>query len=224
MSDINEVKQEDTVNTNQEQKTSAEEVVTLSKQEVEELRGLKSHIETVLEEKRQEKEKRQAAAAAKEEAELKKAEAEGNASYFKQKLEDAMRQLSEKDKAIAERDARDAEYKHNEEAKRIAKELTKDVGRQEVLARLVKDRITVDGETVTVLDRSGKATISTVDELLQDLKKNYEFLIDGVSSSGGNSHGSGSVPGNKPYSEMSEVEKVQLKRTNESLWRQLSGH
>jgi len=73
----------------------------------------------------------------------------------------------------------------------IASELTKDTRRAKLLAEKISSRIDVADGKETVLDESGNPTVSTIDELKGVMKKEFDFLVDGSSASGGGQHNPG---------------------------------
>ncbi len=77
------------------------------------------------------------------------------------------------------------------EAARIAAGLTKDTARAELLTEKLEKRLKLTDDGIKVLDDSGQLTVSSIDDLTSDIKKKYEFLVDGSQASGGGANGGG---------------------------------
>lgn len=113
----------------------------------------------------------------------------GDAAKLQSQLDDAVKQLEAEKQAhktllgdIKKRDL-------TSEATKIAAELTKDSRRQSLLAEKIAARIDIDNGNVTVLDLNGNPTVSSVADLTGAIKKDYDFLCDGSSASGGGANG-----------------------------------
>jgi len=74
----------------------------------------------------------------------------------------------------------------------LANELTKDTKRARLLAKELKGRLKYMDDGIKVIDVNGNLTVSTLADLKLEVQKNpdYDFLIDGVDSSGGSASGS----------------------------------
>lgn len=71
------------------------------------------------------------------------------------------------------------------EAAKIAARLTKDTNKAQLLQQQLSQRLTIVDNEIRVTDESGQATISSVDELANNIKTAYPFLVDGTQASGG---------------------------------------
>jgi len=93
---------------------------------------------------------------------------------------------------IAERDSRSASTSEDNAALTLANELTKDTKRARLLAKELKGRLKYTQDGIKVTDISGNLTVSSLADLKLEIQKNpdYDFLIDGVDSSGGSATGS----------------------------------
>lgn len=119
------------------------------------------------------------------------------------KLEDAMKQLVERDSTIAALQKSISDGKINAQAEKIAAQLaTKDARKQALLAQQVKSRLQLDGENITVLSKDGKPTISDIDELTAEFKTEYDFLVDGNMASGGGASGGSGRADPKPTNQI----------------------
>jgi hypothetical protein len=74
----------------------------------------------------------------------------------------------------------------------LANELTKDTKRARLLAKELKIRLKYTDDGIKVTDANGNLTVSSLADLKLEVQKNpdYDFLIDGVDSSGGSASGS----------------------------------
>tara|TARA_R110002124_G_scaffold79292_1_gene210924 strand:+ start:329 stop:982 length:654 start_codon:yes stop_codon:yes gene_type:complete len=98
---------------------------------------------------------------------------------------------------ITDRDLKSASTSEDNAAMSLANELTKDTKRARILAKELKGRLKFTEDGVKVTDINGNLTVSSVDDLKLEVQKNpdYDFLIDGVDSSGGSASGSSSNGG-----------------------------
>jgi len=97
-------------------------------------------------------------------------------------------------KQIETRDSEAATANEKNAAMNLANELTTDTKRAKILAKELKGRLKyIDGE-IKVTDLNGGLTVSTTADLKMEVQKNpdYDFLIDGVDSSGGSATGGSS--------------------------------
>lgn len=109
------------------------------------------------------------------------------------------------------------------EAARIAATLTKDTNRASLLEQQISNRLTLDGDSFSVLDATGKPTISSIEELTGQIKEQYPFLVDGSQASGGGARGgSGGAGATKKYSEMSMTERAQLANSDPVKFKELA--
>lgn len=96
------------------------------------------------------------------------------------------------------------------EASRIAATLTKDTNRASLLEQQISNRLTLDGDAFSVLDASGKPTISSIEELTGQIKEQYPFLVDGSQASGGGAQGGSSGAAGTSFSKMNMTERAKL--------------
>ena len=155
---------------------------TIQQRLEEETTGLKSKVDELLAEKKKVQSEREAAREqAKREAE-EKAIAENNYKELFESQKDesnTLRQTIEKMNADMQR------QKINEQAVKLAAQLTKDTGRAQLLQKEFSQRLSlVDGE-LRVTDPNGQLTVSSLDDLVSSIKTDYPFLVDGIQASGG---------------------------------------
>jgi len=155
---------------------------TLEARLEEETRGLKSKVDELLgEKKRVQQEREEAREQARLEAE-EKAKAENN---YKQLFESRSEENNQLRAQIDRMNAEAQQQKINEQAVKLAAQLTKDTGRAQLLQKEFSQRLSlVDGE-LRVTDPSGQLTVSSLDDLVNSIKTDYPFLVDGIEASGG---------------------------------------
>jgi len=155
---------------------------TLETRLEEETRGLKSKVDELLgEKKRVQQEREEAREQARLEAE-EKAKAENN---YKQLFESRSEENNQLRAQIDKMNAEAQQQKINEQAVKLAAQLTKDTGRAQLLQKEFSQRLSlVDGE-LRVTDPSGQLTVSSLDDLVNSIKTDYPFLVDGIQASGG---------------------------------------
>lgn len=175
--------------------------------------NIKNWIATVKEEKRVAVEKaRQAALNAETKT---KEEADSIIAQYKQEVAD-------RDAKLAEIAKEKQQNLLDEKARELAQSLTQHPGRQKSLTREIKDRIRLSEDgTVQVLDKKGNLTISSVDVLVNDLKKDFDFLVDGVKSTGGGGHSSEASANTKDFKDMNSNEKVELAKKDPERYEQM---
>jgi HD-GYP domain-containing protein (c-di-GMP phosphodiesterase class II) len=106
------------------------------------------------------------------------------------KLEDALSKLNEANKRLEEQASAVRKDKIHTEALRIGTELAPtDARRAKLLAKEAAARLDLSDNGFTVLDESGKPTISQVGELKSMLSAQFDFLVDGSKASGGGATG-----------------------------------
>ena len=107
---------------------------------------------------------------------------------------------------IADRDLKSASTSEENAALTLANELTKDTKRARLLAKELKGRLKYTEDGIKVTDSSGNLTVSSIADLKLEVSKNpdYDFLIDGVDSSGGRAPGNNSNGGAATTYTMSE--------------------
>lgn len=93
---------------------------------------------------------------------------------------------------ITDRDLKSASASEDNAAMTLANELTKDTKRARILAKELKGRLKFTEDGIKVTDSNGNLTVSSIADLKLEVQKNpdYDFLIDGVDSSGGSATGS----------------------------------
>lgn len=112
-----------------------------------------------------------------------------NLDELQSKLDDAINQLGDWKGKYETLETETVNSKLIGEASRIAAGLTKDTGRAALLSKEIRGRLSIDSDGFSVLDESGKPTISTVEELTGQIKTKYPFLVDGSQASGGGAQG-----------------------------------
>jgi hypothetical protein len=187
--------------------------------------GLKKKANELLTEKKDEQTKRKALEA--EIVELKKSKpSEKNDKKLddiEAQLEDAKTKLAEKDTIIETIRQKEIKERVNSIARLEAGKLTKDTSRLELLSKEIEARLTVDGDSVTVLDENGKPTISQVDELSKSIATKFPFLVDGKGASGGGANGNdGGGGGATPLlSEISDQELNALRTSDPETYKRV---
>ena len=115
--------------------------------------------------------------------------ATGDAKKIQAQLDDALNKNSELKSLNENMIKTNTQNRINGEASRIAAGLTKDTRRAAMLAKEVGARLSLEGDSFTVLDSSGNPTISSVAELTGQISKDFDFLVDGSQASGGGATG-----------------------------------
>jgi hypothetical protein len=186
----------------------------------EELKTLKSHLEKIINEKRQEREKFKIKVDEEKKKQL-EVKAETKEEY-EQMLADYKKELQIRDDEIRKRDEAAQKMTLKNTANELAGKLTKDTKRAKVLAGLIAKRIKVTDEGTKVLNEKKELTISTVDSLLNEMKNEYAFLCDGLNSSGSGSTGN-KAPAAGPTSlkELGAAERKKLYLENREKYNQL---
>ena len=148
----------------------------------EKTRGLKSKVDELLgEKKRVQQEREDAREQARREAE-EKAKAEDN---YKQLYESSREENNQIRTQLEKMNADIQKQKISEQAVKLAAQLTKDTGRAQLLQKEFSQRLAlVDGE-LRVTDPSGQLTVSSLEDLVNSVKTDYPFLVDGIQASGG---------------------------------------
>ena len=182
---------------------------------VEDVSGLKSKINELLDEKKaaqkraeQEAEARAQAAA---EAAAKAGDVDALTKSWQEKLAKRETELSEQ---IKQRDARLQDLTVGATARDIASIAMP--GSEAVLARLARDRLRYEDGKVVVLDNEGKPSALTADELREEMRLDPALgpLIQGSRASGGGAGGAKGGGAAKSWNELSGMERVELRRTN----------
>ena len=121
-------------------------------------------------------------------AQIKKGKLNNNGDEA-EKLADAIARNEEAQKQLADLQNKIVDEKLNTEAMKVATTLAKDTRRAALLAEKVKNRLKYENDSLTVLSKDGKPTISTVTELASEIKTEYDFLVDSSGASGGGAPG-----------------------------------
>jgi len=92
---------------------------------------------------------------------------------------------------IEHRDKKAATGSEENAALALANSLTKDPKRARLLAKELKSRFKYTDEGIKVTDKDGNLTVSSPEDLKLEVQRNpdYDFLIDGIDSSGGGATG-----------------------------------
>lgn len=142
---------------------------------------------------------------------------------FEELLKLKQQELDEQKNKWAERDKADQARTLKDKALELASELTTDQRRAKILAKEIEQRIQLTADGVKVTDGQGNLTITPVAELLEQMKKNYDFLVDGLQSTGSGAKGSGNATnGTRSLKDMKESEQVNLYNTNYNEWKRLA--
>lgn len=170
--------------------------------------AMKSKMDELLTETKDAKRKAKEEADAATKAAADKAKADGDfEQLYKASQEDSEKHKLENDSLRAGISA----GKIKTESARIAAGLTKDTARAELLAEKLEKRLKLTDDGLKVLDDSGQLTVSSVDDLTNDIKKKYEFLIDGSQASGGGAPGGDGGAGSKKFNEYSGAELSEIR-------------
>lgn len=150
---------------------------------IEENNRLKSFHDKVLQEKKAEEDK---ARQAKAEAEKAKLEAEGNVKeLLALKDKEHQEEILELKKLIEEYNSKEKRSKVQQVANELANELAKShAGRAKTLAEKLATRLTLTEDGVKVTDDKGNILGSKFDVLKDFARNEYDFLCDGVQSTG----------------------------------------
>lgn len=179
---LNEVELDDSVKKQLADKFSETLNQTLEQRIAEEVAGLKAKNDELLAEKK-------AAQRAKEELDAKaNAEKERYAQengQYQELYESQKQEASALRQKIEEMNQQVARQKVQSEATKIAATLTKDVAKAKLLEEKLSQRLTLlDGE-VRVTDDAGQLTVSSLDDLVANVRTDFPFLIDGNQATGG---------------------------------------
>lgn len=179
---LNEVELDDAVKKQLADKFSETLNQTLEQRIAEEVAGLKAKNDELLAEKK-------AAQRAKEELDAKaNAEKERYAQengQYQELYESQKQEASALRQKIEEMNQQVARQKVQSEATKIAATLTKDVAKAKLLEEKLSQRLTLlDGE-VRVTDDAGQLTVSSLDDLVANVRTDFPFLIDGNQATGG---------------------------------------
>lgn len=153
-------------------------------------------------------EKRAAEEAASSDAK-KKAEAEGDYKQLLESSEAARKKLADE---LQKRIDSEKKTALNSEAMRIATGLTRDAKRAELLADRIKSRLSVTENGIKVLDADGNLTVSPIEDLVNQIKNDFPFLVDGSNASGGGATGANGGAVSKKFDEMNGAELAKLRK------------
>ena len=185
---------------------------------LEERERLLKHNETLLAEKKAKQEQARQAQLERERLEQEQARKNGDIEKLEQAWQDKLKTYEQKVQELQQQ--RDNDLLERESHK-VAQALTDNSANQQLLKRFVQDRLAVSDGQVRALDANGQP-INRVDELITEFKTCglYDSLITGTRASGTGGTGSSNVA-NKSPTEMTEVERLELKRTNPEQFKQL---
>lgn len=176
----------------------------------EDVTGLKAKVQELLDEKKAEADKRKAAEesarTAAEESARKKNDFETLAKSLEQKNLELQSKLEEIQK-------RDANLAIDSAALKMASELSEG-SNVKLMTRFLKDRLRFEDGEVKVTDEKGGLTVSTLEDLAAEFKKNEDFssLIVATKASGGGATGGSGGAAGKKFNELTTAEKVALHR------------
>ena len=179
---LNEVELDDAVKQQLAEKFKETLDKSLEEKVAEEVSGLKAKNDELLAEKK-------AAQRAKEELDAKaRAEKERYAQengQYQELYESQKQEANALRQKIEEMNQQVVRQKISSEATKIAGSLTKDVSKAKLLEEKLSQRLTLmDGE-LRVTDDSGQLTVSTLEDLVSNVRNDYPFLVDGIQASGG---------------------------------------
>ena len=179
---LNEVEVDDAVKQQLAEKFKETLDKTLEERIAEEVQGLKAKNDELLAEKK-------AAQRAKEELDAKaRTEKERYAQengQYQELYESQKQEANALRQKIEEMNQQVTRQKVQSEATKIAASLTKDVAKAKLLEEKLSQRLTLmDGE-IRVTDDSGQLTVSTLDDLVVNVKNDFPFLVDGNQATGG---------------------------------------
>ena len=131
------------------------------------------------------------------------------------KLADAMAKLESERQLRVDLENKINDGKLDSAAAKIASELAPtDPRRAALIAKEVKGRLQLDGDSITVLSKDGVPTISSLDDLTSETRKDYDFLVDGTKASGGDALGGKGRASSKPFNELNATERAQFANKN----------
>src|SRR6056300_1280116 len=179
---LNEVELDDAVKQQLAEKFKETLDKSLEEKVAEEVQGLKAKNDELLAEKK-------AAQRAKDELDAKaRAEKERYAQengQYQELYESQKQEANALRQKIEEMNQQVVRQKISSEATKIAGSLTKDVSKAKLLEEKLSQRLTLmDGE-LRVTDNSGQLTVSTLEDLVSNVRNDYPFLVDGIQASGG---------------------------------------
>lgn len=179
---LNEVEVDDAVKQQLAEKFKETLDKTLEERIAEEVQGLKAKNDELLAEKK-------AAQRAKEELDAKaRTEKERYAQengQYQELYESQKQEANALRQKIEEMNQQVSRQKVQSEATKIAASLTKDVAKAKLLEEKLSQRLTLMEGEIRVTDDSGQLTVSTLDDLVVNVKNDFPFLVDGNQATGG---------------------------------------
>ena len=145
-------------------------------------KGLKANNDALLAEKKKAQEAAEQASAL---AKLENEEKLKAKNDYKQLFESQQQDSAQLKQRLEEMMTKDKRSKISTEAARIAAGLTKDVGRLKMLEKELGQRLTLVDDQIRVADQNGQLTVSTINDLIVQIKTDYPFLVDGSQATGG---------------------------------------
>jgi hypothetical protein len=176
----------------------------------EKVAGLKKNHDQLLSEKKAAKEE---AARIAEEKARQSGDLEAIQKAFKQREEELTEKYSSLQKTVQQKEL-------NSAAQNIAQDVA-DGANAKLLARLIKDRLRYDEGEIKVLDDNGNLTLSSIDDLKQEIKTSddYKSLVrgskaTGSGATGGNNGGaSGDTITRDDFEQMNQVQRAKFLKT-----------
>jgi hypothetical protein len=145
-------------------------------------KGLKANNDALLAEK---KKAQDAAEQAMQQTKVENEEKLKAKNDYKQLFESQQQEAGKLKQQLEDMMAQSKRSKISTEAARIAAGLTKDVGRLKMLEKELSQRLTLVDDQIRVADQNGQLTVSSISDLIVQIKTDYPFLIDGSQATGG---------------------------------------
>lgn len=185
---------------------------------LEERERLLKHNETLLAEKKAKQEQARQEKLERERLEQEQLRKNGDIEKLEQAWQEKLQTYEQKVKELQQQ--RDNDLLERESQK-VASALTDNSKNQQLLKRFVQDRLAVRDGEVRALDANGQP-INRVDELINEFKTCglYDSLILGSRASGSGASGQAGALTKSP-SEMTEQERLELKRSNPEQFKSL---
>lgn len=186
--------------------------------EISEIKRLRKHNEQLLAEKKARQAKMLDEKERLEQEQARKAgDFEALEQQYKQRIEKLEQEIKQRDQQ------RDADLVKTE-SMRLASELSDNANNREILQTLLSSRLVAEDGQIKVRDASGGITISTLDDLKNEILKSgkYDALITGTLASGTGGTGQGGS-GTKQASEYTETERLDMATNNPALFKTLFG-
>lgn len=185
---------------------------------LEERERLLRHNETLLAEKKAKQEQARQAQLEREKLEQERLRASGDIEKLEKAWQEKLQTYEQKVQELQQQRESDLLER---ESQKVASALTDNPNNQMLLKRFVLDRLTVRDGEVKALDANGQP-INRVDELINEFRqcKTYDSLILGSRASGSGASGQTGALTKSPI-EMTEQERLELKRSNPEQFKQL---